>query len=111
MQGSLVGELQSILGGQLCSKDCCSSVTLVGEGDRRMLKAAIKYSTGDDNTRHRLVPADIAQKWAKKIDALKDEVTTILQEEKEEKQVILIVGRCGPSLLGYYFRFGKRKWN
>ncbi|OAX42987.1 DEAD-domain-containing protein [Rhizopogon vinicolor AM-OR11-026] len=63
------------------------SVTLVGEGDRKILKAAIKHSTGEDNIRHRLVPADIFPKWAKRIEALKDEVTTVLQEEKEEKQI------------------------
>ncbi|KAG1750011.1 DEAD-domain-containing protein [Suillus paluster] len=63
------------------------SVTLVGEGDRKMLKAAIKHSTGEDNIRHRLVPADVFPKWVKKVEALRDEVATILQEEKEEKQI------------------------
>jgi len=93
VQGSLVGELQSIFGGYVFFDDHCSSVTLVGEGDRKMLKAAIKHSTGEDNIRHRLVPADVFPKWAKKVEALRDEVTTILQEEKEEKQVILVVER------------------
>jgi ATP-dependent RNA helicase DDX27 len=55
-----------------------------------MLKAAIKHSTGEDNIRHRLVPVDIFPKWAKRVEALKDEVATILQEEKEEKQVTLL---------------------
>ncbi|KAG2366552.1 P-loop containing nucleoside triphosphate hydrolase protein [Suillus spraguei] len=63
------------------------SVTLVGEGDRKMLKAAIKHSAGEDNVRHRLVPADIFPKWVKRVEALRDEVATILQEEKEEKQI------------------------
>jgi ATP-dependent RNA helicase DDX27 len=63
------------------------SVTLVGEGDRKMLKAAIKYSAGEDNVRHRVVPADIFPKWVKRVEALRDEVATILQEEKEEKQI------------------------
>jgi len=55
-----------------------------------MLKAAIKHSAGEDNIRHRLVPADSFSKWVKRVEALKDEVATILQEEKEEKQVTLI---------------------
>lgn len=77
-----------------------------------MLKAAIKYSAGEDNIRHRLVPADIFLKWVKRVEALKDEVATILQEEKEEKQVTLIaVHWSQPSFLIYYARFGKRKWN
>lgn len=63
------------------------SVTLVGEGDRKMLKAAIKHSAGEDNVRHRLVPADVLPKWVKRVEALRDEVATILQEEKEEKQI------------------------
>ncbi|KAG1769255.1 DEAD-domain-containing protein [Suillus occidentalis] len=63
------------------------SVTLVGEGDRKMLKAAIKHSAGEDNVRHRLVPVDVLPKWVKRVEALRDEVATILQEEKEEKQI------------------------
>jgi ATP-dependent RNA helicase DDX27 len=56
-----------------------------------MLKAAIKHSAGEDNVRHRLVPADVLPKWVKRVEALRDEVATILQEEKEEKQVTWVV--------------------
>lgn len=56
-----------------------------------MLKAAIKHSAGEDNVRHRVVPADIFPKWVKKVEALRDEVATILNEEKEEKQVTWVV--------------------
>ncbi|KIJ68429.1 hypothetical protein HYDPIDRAFT_106624 [Hydnomerulius pinastri MD-312] len=63
------------------------SITLVGEGDRKMLKAAIKHSTGEDNIRHRVIPTDVLGKWAKKVEGLKEEVAAILQEEKEEKQI------------------------
>ncbi|KAF9229305.1 DEAD-domain-containing protein, partial [Gyrodon lividus] len=63
------------------------SITLVGEGDRKMLKAAIKHSTGEDNVRHRVVPADMLARWAKKVDEVKADITVILQEEKEEKQI------------------------
>jgi ATP-dependent RNA helicase DDX27 len=63
------------------------SVTLVGENDRKMLKAVIKHSSDQDNVRHRLIPAEAISKFFKEINSLKDEVTEILDEEKQEKQV------------------------
>lgn len=70
-----------------------SSVTLVGEADRKMLKAAIKHASGEDQVRHRQVPQEAVQKWAQKLDELKDEISAVLQEEKEEKQVSAIAVR------------------
>ncbi|KAF8908956.1 P-loop containing nucleoside triphosphate hydrolase protein [Gymnopilus junonius] len=63
------------------------SVTLVGETDRKMLKAAIKHSSGEDQVRHRIVPAESVQTWVEKLDILKGEIAEILKEEKEEKQI------------------------
>ncbi|PIL31978.1 transporter [Ganoderma sinense ZZ0214-1] len=64
------------------------SVTLVGESDRKMLKAAIKHSSGgEDQIRHRQVPPEVVSKWAQKLDSLKQEISEILVEEKEEKQL------------------------
>ncbi|TRM66343.1 P-loop containing nucleoside triphosphate hydrolase protein [Schizophyllum amplum] len=63
------------------------SVTLVGEGDRKMLKAAIKHSSGQDQIRHRTVPTEVVTKWTEKLEGLKDEISEILKEEKEEKQM------------------------
>ena len=68
-----------------------SSVTLVGEADRKMLKAAIKHGSSEDQVRHRIVPADAVSKWAEKLDNLKKEIAGILQEEKEDKQVNFVV--------------------
>jgi ATP-dependent RNA helicase DDX27 len=62
-------------------------VTLVGEADRKMLKAAIKHSANDDQVRHRIVPAEAISKWSEKLESLKKEIAEVLQEEKEEKQV------------------------
>ncbi|KAI6031818.1 DEAD-domain-containing protein [Pisolithus microcarpus] len=67
--------------------ECGRSVTLVGEGDRKMLKSAMKHSAGDDSIRHRIVPIEILRKWAEKVGELKDEVIAVLQEEKEEKRL------------------------
>ncbi|KAG5635096.1 nucleolar DEAD-box protein required for synthesis of 60S ribosomal subunit [Sphagnurus paluster] len=63
------------------------SVTLVGEGDRKMLKAAIKHGAGEDQVRHRIIPLEIVTKWAQKLDELKDEISAVLRVEKEEKHL------------------------
>ncbi|KAJ7492598.1 DEAD-domain-containing protein [Mycena latifolia] len=62
------------------------SVTLVGEADRKMLKAAIKHGADADQVRHRIVPSEAVTKWVEKLEELKDEISEILKEEKEEKQ-------------------------
>ncbi|KAJ6610890.1 DEAD-domain-containing protein [Mycena sp. CBHHK59/15] len=62
------------------------SVTLVGEADRKILKAAIKHGAEADQVRHRIVPPEAVSKWAEKLEAMKDEISDILKEEKEEKQ-------------------------
>ncbi|KAF8964183.1 ATP-dependent RNA helicase drs1 [Flammula alnicola] len=63
------------------------SVTLVGEADRKMLKAAIKHSSGEDQVRHRIIPAETIQTWVEKVAALKGDIAEILEEEKEEKHL------------------------
>ena len=63
------------------------SVTLVGEADRKMLKAVIKHSAGEDRVRHRVVPPDTVAKFTEKLESLKGEIAEVMKEEKEEKQV------------------------
>ncbi|PCH33623.1 DEAD-domain-containing protein [Wolfiporia cocos MD-104 SS10] len=63
------------------------SVTLVGEADRKMLKAAIKHATADDSVRHRQIPAEAVAKWSTKLDSFKKDIAEVLREEKEEKQL------------------------
>jgi ATP-dependent RNA helicase DDX27 len=60
---------------------------LVGEADRRMLKAAIKHSAGEDQVRHRVVPPDVVARYAEKLESLKEEIAEIMKEEREEKLV------------------------
>lgn len=60
------------------------SISLVGEPDRKMLKAVMKRSN-KDQIRHRIVPPEAVQAMAKKLDDMKDEITEVLQEEREEK--------------------------
>ncbi|KAL7423237.1 nucleolar DEAD-box protein required for synthesis of 60S ribosomal subunit [Cryptotrichosporon argae] len=61
------------------------SITLVGEADRKMLKAVIKQSTDADSVRHRIIPADAVTAVTDKLDELKDEIQDVLKEEREEK--------------------------
>lgn len=60
------------------------SVTLVGEADRRLLKAVLKR-TPPEQVKHRLLPADVTQKVSDAIDSLKPEIEQVLAEEKEER--------------------------
>ncbi|KAI0286966.1 P-loop containing nucleoside triphosphate hydrolase protein [Russula aff. rugulosa BPL654] len=62
------------------------SITLVGEADRKVLKAAIKRAAGEDQVRHRTIPSEIVARWSKKLEYLKDEIAEVMREEKEEKQ-------------------------
>ncbi|KAH8120370.1 P-loop containing nucleoside triphosphate hydrolase protein [Phellopilus nigrolimitatus] len=57
------------------------SVTLVGEADRRMLKAAIKHSSDADKVRHRTIPLDQVSVWSERLAGIKDEIT----EPKRDK--------------------------
>lgn len=63
------------------------SVTLVGEADRRILRAAIKHAAAEDQVRHRVLPVEAQQHWSDKLIQLKDEISDVLREEKEEKQL------------------------
>lgn len=71
----------------MCIYTQLRSVTLVGEADRKVLKAAIKHSAGEDQVRHRVIPPDMVAKFAEKLESLKGEITEVMKEETEEKQV------------------------
>lgn len=66
--------------------DLFSSITLVGEADRKMLKAAVKSSPAEQ-VRHRVVPQEAVVDMAESLAALKEEIVEVLREEKEEKAV------------------------
>ncbi|KAL5534195.1 DRS1 [Sanghuangporus baumii] len=61
------------------------SVTLVGEADRKILKAAIKHASDADKVRHRTIPTDQLALWSERLVDIRDEITEVLKEEKEEK--------------------------
>ena len=90
------------------------SVTLVGEADRKMLKAAIKHASGEDQVRHRHIPPEAVQKWSKKLEELKEDIAGVLQDEKEEKQVrapgtIICKRSIDPRSAAAYSRDGAQK--
>lgn len=62
------------------------SISLVGEPDRKMLKAVMKRSDAG-KVKHRLIPPDQVKAMMQKLEELKPEVTGVLQEEQAEKEV------------------------
>jgi ATP-dependent RNA helicase DDX27 len=52
-----------------------------------MLRAAIKHAAAEDQVRHRVLPTEVLQQWSDKLVELKDEISDVLREEKEEKQI------------------------
>lgn len=60
------------------------SISLVGEPDRKMLKAVMKRSD-KDQIRHRIIPPEAVQAMSAKLDELKEEISGVLAEEREEK--------------------------
>ena len=62
-------------------------MTLVGEADRKMLKAVIKHSSDADKVKHRTLPLDHVATSVTKLAEMKGEVARVLKEEKEEKAI------------------------
>ncbi|KAG8845807.1 nucleolar DEAD-box protein required for synthesis of 60S ribosomal subunit [Tulasnella sp. 330] len=62
------------------------SISLVGEPDRKMLKAVIKRSDAD-KVKHRVIPPESLKAMAEQLRTLKPEVAEVLQEEQEEKAI------------------------
>ena len=60
------------------------AVTLVGESDRRLLKAVLKR-TPPEQVKHRLVPPEVVQQLGETVDKLRPEIELVLSEEKEER--------------------------
>ena len=50
-----------------------------------MLKAAIKHASDTDKVRHRTIPSDQVAAWAAKLSDIREEISEVLKEEKEEK--------------------------
>ncbi|KAH8922403.1 DEAD-domain-containing protein [Atractiella rhizophila] len=62
------------------------AVTLVGESDRKLVKAAIKNSSSE-SVKHRTVPIATLKELSSQLAALEDEIASVLVDEKEEKEL------------------------
>lgn len=65
------------------------SITLVGEKDRSLMKKIIKRAKG--TVKNRIIPSQPIQIWKQKISELEENIQEILNEEREEKEVINLV--------------------
>ena len=62
------------------------SVSLIGEGERKILKELIKRS--NDPLKSRLVPPDVIEKFVEKEKSLQDAIQEVLEAEKTEKLIV-----------------------
>ncbi len=62
------------------------SISLVGEPDRKMLKAVMKRSDAE-KVKHRILNPDSLKSMMERLDGMKKEVTAVLEEESEERAV------------------------
>ncbi|KAG9002340.1 nucleolar DEAD-box protein required for synthesis of 60S ribosomal subunit, partial [Tulasnella sp. 427] len=62
------------------------SISLVGEPDRKMLKAVMKRSDAG-KVKHRVVPPEQLKAVAERLEELKPVVAEVLQEERAEKEI------------------------
>ncbi|KAI8851033.1 P-loop containing nucleoside triphosphate hydrolase protein [Chytridium lagenaria] len=60
------------------------SVSFVAEGDRLILKQALRSST--EEVKHRVIPAEVIAKFHEAIKSLESSIKDILEEEKAEKE-------------------------
>jgi len=64
------------------------AVTLAAEPDRKVVKAAVKAAKSQNaKISSVVIEASVADEWQDKIDAMEDEIESIMVEEKEEKQI------------------------
>ena len=76
------------------------SVTLVGEKGRKILKEVVKQAKVPPKSR--VMSLSVIEKCKTKIASVEDEVATIVEQEKEEKQVSGISLVCCTSHEVYY---------
>ena len=64
------------------------SVTLVGEKGRKILKEVVKQAKVPPKSR--VISPSVIEKYKEKIKSFEEEITTIMKQEEEEKEVGLI---------------------
>jgi ATP-dependent RNA helicase DDX27 len=66
------------------------ALTLVGESDRKLVKLAMKHAP-PESIKQRVIPPDVIAEVMKELEDLEGEVKAVQREEKEEKEVSLII--------------------
>jgi len=69
------------------------SVSIAGEGERKMVKEIVKRAR--DPVKSRTVNTDIVDKYKNKLAKLEDDVKKILEEEKADKEIAMLENRAG----------------
>ncbi|KAJ1929034.1 nucleolar DEAD-box protein required for synthesis of 60S ribosomal subunit [Tieghemiomyces parasiticus] len=63
------------------------SVTLAGEADRKMLRLALKSSTGPNQVRNRVIPPARIERYRQRIEKLLPQVEELLEEDQTDRMV------------------------
>jgi len=69
------------------------SVSIAGEGERKMVKEIVKRAR--DPVKSRTVNSDVLEKYKTKLKKLEDDVSRVLEEEKAEKEIAKLENRAG----------------
>ena len=64
------------------------ALTLVGESDRKMVKLAIKHAK-NDSVKQRVLEPELIKACLEEIKGMQGEIQSVLEEEREEKEVSL----------------------
>ncbi|GIY24313.1 probable ATP-dependent RNA helicase DDX27 [Caerostris extrusa] len=87
------------------------SVSMVGETERKLLKEIVKEAKNP--VKHRLVPPEIVTKYQEKLVSLEDDISKVMREEKEEKELQAMeksVKKVENMVTGNKEDEPKRKW-
>merc|ERR1711872_384702 len=69
------------------------SVSIAGEGERKMVKEIVRQAR--DPVKSRVVPVDIVEKYKKKLVKIEEDITRVLEEEKAEREIAKLENRAG----------------
>merc|ERR1712029_1244958 len=69
------------------------SVSIAGEGERKMVKEIVKRARGP--VKSRTVNTDVVEKYKKKLVKIEEDITRVLEEEKAEREIAKLENRAG----------------
>ena len=69
------------------------SVSIAGEGERKMVKEIVKRAR--DPVKSRTINVDVVDKYKSKLSKLEEDINRVLEEEKAEKEIAMLENRAG----------------